>query len=118
MADFPSNLRFDLNSYRESEDPSVLRTEMERGVPKQRTINTDVLCTMKGVVNFLSEQDIADFDTFYFDTIKRVGWFNIRHPRTRQIISARFPGGKRGELVPVVGGFGVAYRELEMEYLR
>lgn len=118
MATFPTNLRYDLDGFRESEDPSVLRSEMERGVPKERLINTNVIARMKGTVTFFSKEDIAAFDTWYFDTIKRIGWFDIRHPRTRQIVSARLIGGKRGDLVPITGGFGLAYRELEMEYVR
>lgn len=118
MADFPAHLKLDLSGYGEGEDPSVLRTEMERGVPKERLINSDVMAKLKGTVLFLTKQDIEDFDTWYFDTIKRIGWFNIRHPRTRQILSVRLIAGKRGELTAIKAGFGIASRALEMEYLR
>lgn len=118
MAAFPNYVRFDLNGYTEGEDPSVLRTEMERGVPKERIINSDVMATIKGTVTFLAKEDIASFDAWYFDTIKRIGWFDFRHPRTRQMLSVRLVGGKRGELQPIKAGFGIATRMIELEYLR
>lgn len=118
MADFPNYLRFELSDYGESEDPSVMRTEMERGAPKQRIINSRVMATLKGTVTFLSKEDIASFDEWYFNTIKRVGYFNMRHPRTREMLSCRFIGGKRGELIVAKAGFGIATRQLEVEYLR
>ena len=118
MADFPSYARFDLGGFTEGEDPSVLRTETERGVPKERLINTNVMATLKGNVVFLAKEDIAAFDDWYFDTIKRIGWFNMRHPRTREMLNVRLVGGKRGELQPIKAGFGIAQRAIEVEYLR
>lgn len=118
MADFPSNLKFNLGSFKEEEDPSVLRTEMERGPPVERVLNRRVIAKFSGTVTFFSKAEIDAFETWYFDTIERIGWFNIRHPRTRQIIQARFIAGKRGELTPITGGFGLAERNLEMEYMR
>ena len=118
MAAFPNYVKFELAGFSESEDPSVLRTEMERGVPKERLVNSQVMAQMKGIITFFREEDVEAFDTWYFDTIKRIGWFTIRHPRRRITISARFIAGKRGDLVPVKGGFGIATRNIELEYLR
>ncbi len=47
MATFPSGICILAGSYSESFDPSVERTEMERGVPKQRLVNTQVLAKFK-----------------------------------------------------------------------
>jgi hypothetical protein len=119
MADFPSYAKFVLSAYaEEDEDPSVLRTEMERGIPVERVINKDIMQKISGTILFLNDEDIERFETWFFDEIERIGWFNLRHPRTRQMIRARFIGGKRGQLMPTTGGFGIAQRSIELEYMR
>ena len=118
MANFPNGVRFVLAGFQEEEDPSVLRTEMERGVPIQRVINEQVMCKISGTIQFENAEAIEAFDDWYFDTIKRIDWFDFRHPRTRVTVRARFIGGKRGPLAPVTGGWGIAQRAAELEYMR
>lgn len=120
MAAFPDDLDIHvlLEGYGESFEPSVERSAMERGVPKQRVINARVLCELKTTVLFESAAAIELFDRWYFDTIGRVGWFDMEHPRTGTTISARFKGGDIGTLVPLTSGFGLARRDLTLEYLR
>ena len=104
--------------YSESFDPSVERTEMERGVPKQRLLNSQVLVKINATLAFLSAADAASFETWYFGTIKRIGWFTMPHPRTGAPITARFEGGSIGALVPLATQFAVSERQLVLEYLR
>jgi hypothetical protein len=119
MAQFPANARILLEGYSEGEEPAVERTEMDRGVPKQRLLNTRVMAEIIVTILFESEQAISDFDTFYFDTIKRIDWFDFVHPRTGQTISVRFKKGDRGKLTPVTSGFYIATRVgVTLEYLR
>jgi hypothetical protein len=73
---------------------------MERGVAKQRLINTGVVVEVSASLLFDSKADAAAFETWYFDTIKRIGWFEMPHPRTGATISARFKEGKIGKLAP------------------
>ena len=68
-------------------------------------------------VLFETKAAIQQFDNWYLNDIKRVAFFSFRHPRTRQIIQARLPGGKIGELIPAKGGFGISTRTLTLEYM-
>lgn len=115
---WPAYARFVTSGMREGFDPSVERTDMERGLPKQRIINSDVTATIRGSVVFRRQADIASFDTWYFETINRIGFFDFTHPRTGVTVQARFVGGQIGELVAHSSGFGVASREVVVEYLR
>ena len=118
MATLPSYVTILFDGFTEDFDPSVLRTEMERGVPKQRVINSKVLAEINCRIMFESKADAASFEAWYFDTIKRIGWFDMEHPRTGVTISARFKGGNIGELVPLTPDFSWCAREVTLEYLR
>lgn len=118
METFPSYAEVRFADYGEEFDPSVERTEMERGVPRQRLLNTHVIQTIEASVQFRSAQAVADFEAWYFDNLKRIGWFNMEHPRTGQIIRARFQGGKIGKLQPLNTQFRFAKRDLVLEYMR
>lgn len=119
MEVFPSYARFEVDGFAESvPDPSVRRTEMERGPARQEIINSDVWVVLKGTVKFFTEEDASSFFDWYMDDIKRVQFFEMRHPRTGNMIQARFIGGKIGELTPITGRFGMSQRPVEMEYLR
>lgn len=84
MEAFPSYARILFDGFSESFDPSIERTEMERGVPKQRVMNSQVLCKVNASILFSSPNDVAAFDTWYFGPLGRIGWFTMRHPRTGQ----------------------------------
>lgn len=118
MSDWPASAKIMLGGYGEEFDPSVRRTEMERGMPKQAIINTHVLQELTFDVVFETQQAAADFETWYFNDIRRVGFFNFRNPRTRQVVNARIKEAKIGTLTPVVGGFGLTQRTVTVEYLR
>jgi hypothetical protein len=118
MATFPTDVCFGFEGYSETFDPSVDRTEMERGVPKQRVINSQVLVKINAGLIFKSAAAVVSFDTWYFDTIKRIGWFTMPHPRTGATITARFENGALGALTSMAPAFGVARREVVLEYLR
>lgn len=118
MATFPSGICILAGSYGESFDPSVERTEMERGVPKQRLVNTQVLAKIKCALLFNSSADVDAFDAWYFSTIQRIGWFQLPHPRTGLVITARFEGGAIGELSAVNNNRRRWRRDATLEYLR
>lgn len=118
MADFPSYVHILTDGFSDSFDPSVERTEMERGVPKQRLVNSQVLVKLGATLFFRSAADVTAFETWYFDTISRIGWFQMRHPRTGMAITARFEGGSIGTLVPLGPAFFIASRAVALEYLR
>lgn len=118
MASLPSNVHVLFAGYGEEFDPSVARTEMERGVPKQRLLNSGVLMQVNATLLFSSAADITAFETWYFDTIDRIGWFDMAHPRTGATILARFRGGDIGTLTPRNPQFNRATRGVVLEYLR
>lgn len=118
MATWPTYARILLDGASESFDPSVDRTEMERGVPKQRLINSGVLQKLGLTVVFFSAADVAAFEDWYFNTLSRIGWFQMPHPRTRTTITARFEDGSIGTLSPAKSAYGIAQRAIVVEYLR
>lgn len=118
MPTWPTYAKILLDGASESFDPSVERTEMERGVPKQRLINTSVLMKLNLTVVFFAKADVAAFEDWYFDGLNRIGWFGMAHPRTGAAITARFENGSIGTLSPTKGGYGIAQRALVVEYLR
>ena len=118
MAEFPSYVCIAFDGYGESFDPSVESTEMERGVPKERLLNSQVMMKVAASLIFKSAADIESFLNWYFNTIQRIGWFTMTHPRTGQTITAKFPGGDIGTLVPLAPAFGVGKRDLTIQYLR
>lgn len=118
MATFPDYVGIEAGSYGESFDPAIERVEMERGVPKQAVRNSLVLARIECALLFKSKQAAADFEAWYFGTLRRVGWFALKHPRTGQTVQARFAGGDIGRLEPLDPLFEVSRRAVAIEYLR
>lgn len=118
MSTWPASARIMLGGFAEEFDPSIRRTEMERGMPKQSILNTHVMQELTFTVIFETKEAIAEFESWYFNTLHRIDFFDLRHPRTRQVVSARFKEAKIGSLAPVTGGFGLAQRTVTVEYLR
>lgn len=118
MANFPAYAKLLTDGYSEDFDPSILRTEMERGVPKQRLLNSRVMQELNCTILFSSAADLASFETWYFDTIKRIGWFDFVHPRTRTTVSGRFKEARIGAVQQISPAFGHATRTCTIEYLR
>ena len=118
MAEFPDYVCVSFDNYSEPFDPSVERTEMERGPAKQRRINSRVEQQIQATLTFDGKQAAADFEDWYFNTINRIGYFDIEHPRTGQTISACFRGGDIGELTTLTPGFEVTQRHVVLEYMR
>jgi len=118
MTSLPSVARVIFDGQVRSFDPSVLRTEMERGVPKQRLENSQVLVKQSMSIYLASIADVEAFEAWYFDEIKRIGWFSMVHPYTGKTITARFEGGAIGSLSPDVKFAGDYRMDVVVEYLR
>lgn len=118
MASLPGVALVMFDGQQRTFDPSVLRTEMERGVPKQRLLNTQVLVKQSMSLYFSNIDDAEQFEAWYFDVIGRIDWFTMVHPYTGATITARFENGAIGDLVPE-DKFAADYRrDLVVEYLR
>lgn len=118
MSSFPNYAGIILSGYKEGyPDPSVRRTEMERGPAFQEVMNTRVYKTISVTVLFETKQDVELFDQWYLYDIKRAAFFAFKHPRTGRIVQARFPSGKIGDMTPVTSGFGVSTLTADVEYM-
>lgn len=118
MAALPEYVIVLLEGYTEEFDAGVVKSEMERGLAKQRVGQSRVVKTIAVNLVFESAADADSFEGWYFDTIKRIGWFDWRDPRTNTMRSVRFKGGALGQIQPLAGGFGLSRRSAELEYLR
>lgn len=118
MATLPTYARLLLDGAAETFDPDIVKTEMERGLAKQRLGSSRVVKKLRATLMFKTAADASAFEDWYFNTIKRIGFFDVVHPRTGQTIAVRFEGGAIGDLVPRVGNFGVATRAVVLEWLQ
>ncbi len=118
MAVFPNNAIIRLSGFSEEFDSSVERVEMERGVPKQRVINSQVMATITATVLFKAPEDISAFEEWYFGELGRVGWFTFAHPRTGEPLTVRFVGGQIGTLTAQAPRGFYSQRQVTLEYLR
>lgn len=119
MSSLPSYARVVFDGYSETFEPAVLRTEMERGVPIERVLNTDVIEEVSVSLYFDTNAAHSNFEDWYFNTIKRIGYFDWKHPRLGVVVQARFKGGSIGSLAPITGGFrGIVRSNVTLEYVR
>lgn len=123
MAVFPTDVKCVMGDYDEDRAPAVLRSEMDRGVPKQRRMSSDVMVTVRVTLQFNSSAHNDTFET-WFDSQIGAGtdWFSWTHPRTKSVVQARIVGGQLGPLKPLHGtwrtGLQRCRREATFEYLR
>jgi hypothetical protein len=118
MAAFPPNLKILIET---SEAPAsvLIRSEMERGIPKHRRIAADVMVTVPVSVIFFTRQQAADFETWFYNDIKGgVDFFDWTDPRTGLTVEARIFGGQIGELTPLRERYNLSRRSFSIEYVR
>ncbi len=119
MATFPSYVKVLIGS---SEKPNsvMIRTEMDRGVPKHRRISSDTLVTVSVDLFFESNTEATAFESwFYLQTNGGVDFFDWTNPRTKSLVRARVVNGDIGELKAGRGIWkGFSTRSMSLEYLR
>uniref|UniRef100_UPI003F7EC2E2 hypothetical protein n=1 Tax=Xanthomonas sp. 0924 TaxID=2835534 RepID=UPI003F7EC2E2 len=118
MATWPAYARLTLATYSESFEPSIVRTEMERGMPKQRLQNTQVMMNVTGTVLFMTKADALAFEQWYFGELRRIGFFSWTSPKDGITRQARFKDAAIGTLTPLAGDFAISQRSVTLEYLR
>lgn len=117
MAAFPSYPIILLDGHTESHDPIAERSDMDRGVPKQRRTQSDVMITFALTLLFMTTADAESFETWYYGDAAAGGtWFDFTHPRTGSLLSARVVANSLGTLA--VLGAGRSRRTLQVEYLK
>lgn len=107
-----------LEGHSERFDPGVIESQMEKGLSKMRVGQIRVVVEQTARLLFSSAADTVAFEDWYFDVIKRIGWFQIHDPRINAQRTVRFKGGNIGELVPLTGAYELAQRSVTLEYLR
>lgn len=115
MATFPSYAIIRRDSFSEDPQPSVLRTEMERGAPQQSLVNSQDLVLLNVSIVFESLADAAAFKAWHKNTIGKVGHFDLVHPISGATVDAWFREGYIGKLQPF--GVGMYSRDCVIEYL-
>jgi hypothetical protein len=118
---FPDYVTVSVNGYEEQHGKIALRTDMDRGVPKQRRIQSDVLITLPLKLIFSTAANAAAFeDWFYNDAQAGMTWFEWTDPRTDVVRQARCVANTLGPLarMPDAADFNLTTRTLQIEYRR
>ncbi|ACE75757.1 P17 [Xanthomonas phage phiL7] len=118
MSSLPDYVEVLVEGYGEEFDPSIEITEMERGFAKQRVKNTFVTMKLNLKLLIRGKANVEAFDDWYFNDIKRIGFFTMLHPRKGQLITCRFFEAKLGPIVMVQPGFASVTRDCTVEYIR
>lgn len=118
MAALPSYVSLLIAGQSESFDPTVVRSEMERGLAKQRLQSARVVKKLSVTLLFSTAADVAAFESWYFTVIGRIGFFDVVHPRTKATVPMRFENASIGELTPDTSGYAIAKRAVVLEYLQ
>lgn len=118
MAALPGYVKLLRDDAGERFDPGVVASEMEKGLAKLRVNQNRVVVKVAATLFFKSRQDSLSFEDWYFNDIRRIGWFDWRDHRTGQVRSIRFKGGDVGQLISLTTRFGRSKRSVTLEYLR
>jgi hypothetical protein len=117
MPAFPSWVKYDWRDLEEAPGAVVERTEMDRGRPKQRRVNSDARVEIALTLHFDSKAQQADFETwFYTDINAGQDYFDLAHPRSGATVVARVVGGQLGALSFLNSTREVATRSIRVEY--
>lgn len=117
MATLPSYVGMALAGISEKHPPIVHRTDMERGVAKQRRFAADPQPQLTVTLTFDSRADADAFEAWFYSG-EGMGWFDFIHPRTLQTVSGRFMGGDIGASTPANKSWGHSTRQVVIEYVR
>lgn len=99
MPSFPSWCKYSWRDMSDSAEPVVERTQMERGIPKQRRIASDAQQLLAFTVFFDTKAEANSFETWFFNDLQAGAlFFDFTHPRLGTVVQGRVVGGKLGEL--------------------
>lgn len=118
MATLPAYVKV---GFPQAEEPAsvVMRSEMDRGVAKQRRIAADAIVTQEVTYYFKSKADAASFETWFYTTLNGgADWFDWTDLRTGAVLQARHVEGKPGALKPATVNWAYSQRTLKLEWIR
>ncbi len=119
MAAFPAYVKLGWRDGGEMPTSVVLRSEMERGIAKQRRFAADRTVTMDVTAYFDSAADATNFETWVDSTIDGgASAFDFVVPRSGATVSARIVGGDIGKLVPSNRMWSRTMRSFKVEWQR
>lgn len=119
MATWPSYAKLAWADTAEQPAPVVQRSEMDRGVAKQRRTQADAVVTCPVTVYFNSAADAASFETWVYTTLNGgMDWFDFTSLRTGATLSMRIVGGDIGALVPSTRTWARSQRSFKIEFVR
>jgi hypothetical protein len=119
MATFPNYVKLGWRDTAEQPAPVVLRSEMDRGIAKQRRVSADTVVTVPVTAYFDSATDSANFETWVYTTIHGgADWFDFTLPRTGATVQARIVNGDIGALQPTNKTWAYSQRQFKLEYVR
>jgi hypothetical protein len=103
------------------EEPTsvVMRSEMDRGVAKQRRIAADTVVTEEVTLHFVTKQNSIDFETWVKTDIDAgTSFFDWVDLRTGATLQARIVEGKLGALTPATVNWAYSQRKVKLEWVR
>ena len=119
MATFPPYVKLGWRDHAEKPTPVVARSEMERGVARQRRTHADSLVTVPVTAYFDTAADSLAFESWFFgDVGGGAAWFDFTQPRTGAVTQARVVGGDIGQLKPATKNWAFSERTFQLEYIR
>ena len=119
MASWPSYAKLAWKDSGEQMKPIVARSEMDRGVAKQRRTQADTIVTVPATAYFSSTTDAANFETWVYTTLNGgMDWFDFVSLRTGATLSMRIVGGDIGTLAPSTRTWARSQRSMKLEYVR
>ena len=119
MAAFFPGARYDWRDLTETPDAVVERSEMERGIPKQRRTASDARVEVTITLHFDTAAEITAFETWFYTTVNAgQDFFDWVHPRTGGTLQARMVGGELGPLRYLRRPLDKATRSIKLEYWR
>lgn len=118
MATFPT-AKFDWQDLSLAPGSVVERSEMERGVPKQRRIASDARVEVAITVMHDTKAEALAFEDWFYDEINAgQDWFDWPHPMTGTVHQARVVNGELGPLNFEQKTLEASNRTLKIEYWR
>lgn len=120
MAALPSYVKFQLQGAGEQPSDVIVRSGVERGIPRTRRTSSDVLMTLSVRIIFFSIADSLAFRDWYYSPAggaAGAGWFDWVDPRTGLVRSVRFVSSSMGALLALAGSFRIAEQSCSIEYI-
>ena len=116
MAKWPTYAKFIASGYQVEDEVPVERTQMENGVARERLLDEESKWTITGTIFLHNKKQLLDFENWRKNEIKKIGWFDIRHPINGGTIRARFVAGKVGAIIGTDSSFQSTTRQAVLEY--